>query len=414
MSETICDMPAPGPAFVDTVRSQFPLLARKTRGKTLAYLDSASTTQKPQAVIDAMSKHYVENNANVHRGIYALAEKATSEYEKVRARVASFIHCKPDEVIFTSGTTGAMNLLAYSLQSRLSKGDEIIVSILEHHSNMVPWQELARRTGAVVKYAPLTADGQIDMKKFDSLLSGKTKIVSITHVSNVLGTIVDVKEIVKLAHKHGALVIVDGAQAIAHLEIDIPSLGCDFYAFSAHKMYGPTGVGVLYGRKELLEVLPPPLFGGEMIRTVTVEGSTWNDLPWKFEPGTPNIAGVIGLGAALTYLSSLDRAKMHAHEQAMVNRAVYSLSRIEGVTIFGPQQRAPLVSFAVAGIHAHDIAHVLDKHHVAVRAGHHCAMPLMNALGVEATVRASFGMYTTAEDIDRLIDGVQDAIKVLA
>ena len=381
-----------------TCRKDFPLLK-----SGIIYLDNGATTQKPQAVIDAMNKYYEEENANVHRGIYALSEQATQNYEQAHQIVADFINAQFEEIIFTKGTTESLNLLASSLGKLLQPGDEILLTEMEHHSNIVPWQQVAQERQAILKYIPLTKQGTLDMAKAKQLLTRKTKIVSVAHMSNVLGTINPVKELAQLAHGQGAVIIVDAAQSVPHLPVDVQDLDCDFLAFSGHKMLGPTGIGVLYGKKQLLEKLNPYQFGGGMIKEVTFQHSTWNDLPWKFEAGTPNIAGALGLAAAITYLQKIGMKNVARHGQELVQYALQQLSALPGLTVLGPrEQRGPLVSFTLDGIHPHDIADIAGRNNVAVRAGHHCAMPLHYKLGIAGSTRASFSLYNTKDDIDAL------------
>ncbi len=374
----------------------------------LVYLDSAATTQKPQRVIDRINKYYSEENANVHRGIYTLSEVATIAYEDSRDKVASFIGCSSEEVIFTKGTTESLNLLTKCLE--LQEGDEVVLSVMEHHSNLVPWQQLTKK-GIVVKFIPLKGF-ELDMEAAAKLITSKTRIVSIVHMSNVLGVINDIQRLADLVHFNGGLLIVDGAQSIAHMPINVKDLDCDFFAFSAHKMYGPTGVGVLYGRKELLNGMEPFMFGGDMIKEVKLSGSTWNDLPHKFEAGTPNIAGVIGLGEAVDYLSELGMEKVMKDEEELVT---YFLSKlpVSGVKLIGPiSGRGGVFSFTVEGIHPHDVSEIMNSFNIAVRAGHHCAMPLMKELGVNGTTRVSFGIYTTKEDVDKFFSALEKVKEV--
>ncbi|ERL66435.1 cysteine desulfurase [Schleiferilactobacillus shenzhenensis] len=378
------------------------------------YLDSAATSQKPQAVIDALVHYYTRQNANVHRGVYTLAEQATEAYEQARQAVADFIHAEaPENIIFTRGTTESLNWVATSFGgTHIQAGDEIIITIMEHHSNLVPWQQLALRTGATLRYVDIDAQGLLDMKSFQNMLSPKTKIVAVTQVSNVLGTINPIQEISSLAHAVGAVVVVDGAQSAPHMPVDVQALGADFFAFSGHKMLGPTGIGVLYGKMPLLAEMPPVEFGGEMISKVEKFHTTWADIPWRFEGGTPNIAGAVGLAAAIRYLQGIGLATIRAHEQALTAYALDQLNAIPGLTIYGPpdaQRRGGVVAFTLQGVHPHDLATVLDTQQVAVRAGHHCAQPLMARLGVVATARASFYLYNGQADVDRLVAAVNEA-----
>lgn len=401
---------------VETVRKDFPIFQRTVRGKRLIYLDSAATSQKPQCVIDAEREFYEQYNANVHRGAYLIAEEATAAYESAREKVAKFINApNRDCIVFTRGTTEAINLVAYSWGlANLREGDEILLTEMEHHSNIVPWQLIAERTGAKIKVVPITDDGLLDMDAFERLLTERVKIVAVTHVSNVLGTINPVHEICRKAHEVGAMVLVDGAQAAPHLPVDIQAIGCDFYALSGHKMCGPTGVGALYGRKELLEAMPPFLGGGEMIRTVTFERTTFNDVPYKFEAGTPPIAQAVGLGVAVDYLTKIGIERIRAHEVELVTYALERLREIDDITIYGaapPEQRGGVIAFNIGNIHPHDLATFLDAHGICIRAGHHCAQPLMRRLNVAATARASFYLYNTPDEIDALVEALQQAMR---
>lgn len=401
---------------VEALREQFPIFRRTVRGKRLIYLDSAATSQKPQCVIDAEREFYERYNANVHRGAYLIAEEATTAYEAAREKVAKFINApSKDCIVFTRGTTEAINLVAYSWGwANLREGDEILLTEMEHHSNIVPWQLIAERTGAKIKVVPITDDGLLDMEAFDRLLTERVKIVAVTHVSNVLGTINPVQEICRKAHEVGAVVLVDGAQAAPHLPVDVQAIDCDFYALSGHKMCGPTGSGALYGRKELLEAMPPFLGGGEMIRTVTFERTTFNDVPYKFEAGTPAIAQAIGLGAAVDYLTKIGMERIRAHEVELVAYALEKLREVDSIAIYGaapPEQRGGVIAFNIGDIHPHDLATFLDAHGICIRAGHHCAQPLMRRLGVAATARASFYLYNTPDEIDALVEALHQAAK---
>lgn len=389
------------------LRQDFPVLQQRVHGKPLVYLDNAATTQKPTIVIEAIKEYYESYNANVHRAIHALGERATIAYEAARDKTARFIGApSPDSIIFTKGASEAINLVAYAWgQAHVKEGDEILITPMEHHSNLIPWQQLARRTRATLRYFNLTHDGRLDMSNVDELINANTRIVALTHVSNVLGTINPVEDIAKRAHAVGAICLVDGAQSAPHVPLNVQELGCDFFAFSAHKMCGPTGVGVLYGKPELLNEMDPFLFGGEMIDTVTLEESTWKKAPHRFEAGTPNIAGVIGFGAAIDYLSSIGMDKVLEHEVALTNYCIKRMrAELPDTTIYGPDgARSGLVCFNVAGVHPHDLAQVLDQEGVAIRAGHHCAQPLMRWLGVPATARASMYVYNNEADVDALI-----------
>ncbi len=400
---------------IQKIRKDFPILAQKVHGKPLAYLDNAATTQKPQAVIDALVRYYSETNANIHRGVHLLSEKATAEYEAARGTVKDFIHAShAHEIIFTRGTTESINLVAATLGRQLLKaGDEVLITALEHHSNIVPWQILCQEKGAILKVAPITDAGELIVDEFLKRLTPKTRIVSIVHVSNALGTVNPVKPLVKAAHEAGAVVLVDGAQAVAHIPVDVRALDCDFYAFSAHKLYGPTGVGVLYGKEKILNGMPPYQGGGDMIREVTFEKSTYNDLPYKFEAGTPDISGVIGLAAAIRYLNQWDAEEIFSYEKELVAYATERLKSIGGVQLVGTaSEKVSVVSFVMDVAHPHDIGTILDQEGVAIRTGHHCAMPLMERLNVPATARASFAMYNTRGEVDALASGIEKVRKV--
>lgn len=397
---------------IQKIRADFPILAQEINEKPLAYLDNAATSQKPKQVIAALTHYYEFDNANVHRGVHTLAARATDAYESARCKVAKFIHAREvAEIIFTRGTTSAINLVVDSYaEANIEAGDEIVISYLEHHSNLIPWQQLAKRKGAVLKYIELEEDGTISVEQAKKTIDEKTKIVALAHVSNVLGTITPIKEIAAIAHQFGAVILVDGAQAVPHMEVDVVDLDADFYAFSGHKMMAPTGIGALYGKRELLDAMEPTEFGGEMIDFVELYDSTWKELPWKFEAGTPIIGGAIALGAAIDYLAEVGLANIHAHEQALASYAIEEMSKIEGITIYGPKdasKRCGLVTFNLEGAHPHDIATILDEDGIAIRAGHHCAQPLMKWLDVSSTARASFYIYNTKEEIDALIDGLK-------
>ncbi|MBC2134522.1 cysteine desulfurase [Listeria innocua] len=397
---------------IQKIRADFPILDQEINEKPLAYLDNAATSQKPKQVIAALTHYYEFDNANVHRGVHTLAARATDAYESARSKVAKFIHAREvAEIIFTRGTTSAINLVVDSYaEANIEAGDEIVISYLEHHSNLIPWQQLAKRKGAVLKYIELEEDGTISVEQAKKTIGEKTKIVALAHVSNVLGTITPIKEIAAIAHQFGAVILVDGAQAVPHMEVDVVDLDADFYAFSGHKMMAPTGIGALYGKRELLDAMEPTEFGGEMIDFVELYDSTWKELPWKFEAGTPIIGGAIALGAAIDYLAEVGLANIHAHEQALASYAIEEMSKIEGITIYGPKdasKRCGLVTFNLEGAHPHDIATILDEDGIAIRAGHHCAQPLMKWLDVSSTARASFYIYNTKEEIDALIDGLK-------
>ena len=393
------------------IRKQFPILDQEVNGHPLVYLDSAATSQKPQVVIEALEKYYREYNSNVHRGVHTLGTRATDGYEGAREKVRKFINASAtEEIIFTKGTTASINLVAASYgRKHIQKGDEIVISLMEHHSNIIPWQQLALQTGATLKYLPLQEDGTISLDDAKEIITPNTKIVSVMHVSNVLGVINPIKELAELAHNNGAVMVVDGAQGAPHIKIDVQDLNCDFYALSGHKMCGPTGIGVLYGKKHLLEEMPPIEFGGEMIDFVDLYDSTWKELPWKFEGGTPIIAGAIGLGAAIDFLESIGLENIEKHEHKLAAYALKRMSEIEGLTIYGPMdasKRAGVITFNLDDVHPHDVATVLDAEGIAVRAGHHCAQPLMRWLKASATARASFYLYNTEDDIDRLVEGL--------
>jgi len=395
---------------VQAVREQFPILRRMIHGHPLIYLDSAASSQKPEMVISAITRYYREINANVHRGVYTISEEATEAYENARRKVARFIGAQsPREVIFTRNATEAINLVAYSWgRANLRPGDEILLTEIEHHSNLVPWQLIGKQTGAQLRFVPVADNGLLEIDKLDELLTERTRLVAFTAMSNVLGTITPVEEIVRRAHAVGALALVDGAQSVPHLSVNVQALDCDFLAFSGHKMCGPTGIGVLYGKRRLLEEMPPFLGGGDMIRSVHLYESTWNDLPWKFEAGTPAIAQGVGLGAAVDFLTELSMEAVRDHEREVTEYALEALSEVDGLTLYGPpaDQRGGVISFNLAGIHPHDVASILDREGIAVRAGHHCAQPLMERLGVHATTRASFYVYNTREEADRLVEAL--------
>jgi cysteine desulfurase / selenocysteine lyase len=391
-------------------RGDFPILDRIVNGQRLVYLDSAASSQKPRTVIEAMSQYYATSHANVHRSIHTLGEEATALYELARDRVQRFIGAASrEEVVLTRGTTDGINLVADAIGRTLTAGDEILITDLEHHSNIIPWQMAARGRGATVRSIPVTADGRLDLDAYERLLGPRTRVVAFAHVSNVLGTIVPVAEVAARARRAGAITVVDGAQAAPHLPLDMSALGCDFYTFSSHKMLGPTGIGVLWGRREALEALEPTRGGGEMIKEVWIDRARWNDLPWRFEPGTPPIAEAVGLMAAVEYLEKLGMARVAEHERALARQTVEVLSVIPGVKVYGPPatvDRGAVVAFSVEGLHPHDVAALLDQEGIAVRAGHHCAQPLMRGLGITGTARASFSVYTSSEDISLLAHAV--------
>jgi len=394
---------------IKDIRKQFPILDQEVNGHPLIYLDSAATSQKPLPVIEALTKYYREYNSNVHRGVHTLGTKATDGYENAREKVRQFIHAKStQEIIFTRGTTTALNMVAQSYgRAYLQEGDEIVISYMEHHANIIPWQQVAKETGAKLKYIPLQEDGTISIKDVNETVTNQTKIISLAMVSNVLGTINPIKEIAEIAHKNGAVMVVDAAQGAPHMKIDVQDLNVDFLAFSGHKMCAPTGIGVLYGKKELLEKMEPVETGGEMIDFVGLYESTWKELPWKFEAGTPIIAGAIGLAAAIEFLEDIGLDHIEEYEHKLAQYALEKISNIEGITIYGPKERAGLVTFNIEDVHPHDVATVLDAEGIAIRAGHHCAQPLMKWLNVSATARASFYLYNTEEDIDKLANAIQ-------
>lgn len=392
----------------------FAILKQRVNDEPLTYLDNAATAQKPQQVIDALTHFYQHDNANVHRGVHTLAERATEQYEAARAKVQHFIHAvEPAEIIFTKGATDGLNLVASTYgAANVHAGDEIVISIMEHHSNLIPWQQLALKKHATLKYIELTADGELDLTDAAAKITDQTKIVAVTHASNVLGTITPLKQLAKLAHQHGAVIVGDGAQAAPHIPVDVQDLDVDFYAFSGHKMMGPTGIGVLYGKRALLDATEPYQYGGEMIDFVNRYDSTWTELPWKFEAGTQNIAGAIGLGAAIDYLQGIGMDQVVAHEQKLVHYLLPKMVARDYLEVYGPHDPAKhtgVIAFNIKGIHPHDVATALDMDGVAVRAGHHCAQPLMKALHQVATARASFYLYNTQADADRLLNAIQEA-----
>lgn len=407
----------PAPLDVPRLREDFPILRQRIRGKPLVYLDNAATSQKPQAVIDAMTHFYAAENANIHRGVHYLSERATAAYDGVREKVARFINAASiQEVIFTRGTTDGINLVAQSYgRTMLKPGDDIVITAMEHHSNIVPWQLLCEQTGAVLRAAPFNQAGELDVGAFERLLGDRTKLVALVHLSNALGTINPVKQLVSLAHERGIPVLVDGAQSAPHLRVDVQELGCDFFVFSGHKLYGPTGVGVLYGREQLLERMPPYQGGGDMIATVTLERSTWAPLPAKFEAGTPMIAQVIGLGAALDYVRKLGLEAIAEWEHQLLSYATEQVGDLEGIRLIGTaKKKASVLAFDLAGVHPHDVGTILDDEGIAIRAGHHCAQPVMQYYGVPATARASFAFYNTRAEVDALTAGLIRVKKMFA
>ncbi len=402
---------------VNKVRADFPLLQQQVNGKPLVYLDNGATSQKPQAVIDELVRYYTTENANVHRGVHTLSQVATEDYEGARAKLRQFLNAKDDhEIIYTRGTTEGINLVAHSYgRHNIGPGDEIIVSNMEHHSNIVPWQILCEEKGSVLRVVPIDDSGELLLDEYEKMLSPRTKLVSITHVSNALGTIVPVQQIIALAHAQSIPVMLDGAQAVPHMPVDVRALDCDFYVFSGHKLFGPTGIGVLYGKAEMLDAMPPFHGGGEMIKSVTFEKTIYNDLPYKFEAGTPNIAGAIGLGAAVDYVQSIGFDNFGAHEHELLEYGTKALESIGGVRIIGTSsKKAGILSFVLENVHPHDIGTILDAEGIAVRTGHHCAQPVMERFQIPATARASLAMYNTKDDIDALVRGIDRVIEVFS
>lgn len=400
---------------VEAVRKNFPILNREVQGKPLVYLDSAATSQKPQSVIDTLVRYYSVSNANVHRGVHTLSQEATDEYEGARSKVREFINASDDaEIIFTRGTTEGINLVAQTLGlNRVNEGDEVIISNMEHHSNVVPWQMLCETRGANLKVIPINDDGELLMDEYEKLINPRTKLVSVVHLSNALGTINPAKDIVAIAHQHGVPVLLDGAQSAPHMAVNVRDLDCDFYAFSGHKLYGPTGIGILYGKREILESMRPYQGGGDMIKSVTFEKTLYNDLPYKFEAGTPNIAGAIGLGAAIDYVNSIGIDRIAAYEQLLLEYGTEQLEAIERLQIIGnAHDKGGVLSFLLEGIHPHDIGTVLDTQGIAIRTGHHCTQPLMQRFQIPATARASFAFYNTKSEIDALVEGINKTFEV--
>lgn len=402
---------------VQKIKNDFPIFNRLIQGKPLVYLDNAATTQKPKAVIDTLVDYYSNHNANIHRGIHTLAEEATTMYEAAREKIAKFIGATSNrEIVFVRNTTEAINLVAYSWgRTNLKSGDEIILSESEHHSNIVPWQLIAAEKGVKLLFIPIDTEGYLDLEYFKKILSPKVKLVSLVHISNVLGTINPIKELARLTHDAGALILVDAAQSVPRMSIDVQDLGCDFLVASGHKMLAPTGIGFLYARQDLLEKMPPFLGGGDMIREVYLDHSQWNDIPWKFEAGTPSIADAIALGAAVDYLSELGMDNIFEHEKELTDYALSQLSNLSDLRIYGPkttEQKTGVISFSLKGIHPHDVAQILDEEGIAIRSGFHCAMPLHQKLNIPATCRASFYIYNTKEDIDKLVEGIEKAVKI--
>ncbi len=405
------------PFDVARVRADFPILHQEVRGRPLVYLDSAATTQKPQAVIDALVRYYTHDNANVHRGVHALSERSTQAYEGARERIRRFINARDTkEIIFVRGCTEAVNLVAQTFgRSKVGPGDEVLITAMEHHSNIVPWQMLCDKVGATLKMVPVDERGDLRLEQLDALLTERTRILAVTHVSNALGTVNPVKEIVKRAHAKGVPVLLDGAQALQHFRVDVQDLDCDFYALSGHKAFGPTGIGVLYGKASVLESMPPWQGGGDMILTVTMEKTVYNRLPYRFEAGTPDISGAVGLAAALDYIDSVGLDAIAAHDRDLLEYGAQALETIPGLKLLGRgRERSGVLSFIMEDVHAHDVGTILDREGVAIRAGHHCAQPLLSCFGVAATVRASLAMYNTREDIDALVRGLHKVREVFA
>jgi cysteine desulfurase/selenocysteine lyase len=395
---------------VAALRKDFPILSRTVRGRPLVYLDNAATTQKPQCVLEAILAYYRNDNANIHRGVHELSERATEAYEAARGKLRRFLNAEStQEIVFVRGATEGINLVAQSWgRTAVGPGDEIILSHLEHHSNIVPWQMLREEKGALIRVIPVFDDGELDIEAYERMLGPRTKIVAVTHVSNALGTITPVRRIIEMARRWGAAVLIDGAQAVAHLRVDVRELDCDFYVLSGHKLYGPTGIGVLYGKAERLEAMPPYQGGGDMIESVTFERTTYNALPYKFEAGTPHIAGAVGLGAAVDYLEQIGLESIAAHEHELVDYATQALGEVPGLKILGTaREKAAVISFTLEGVHPHDVGTVLDQQGIAVRTGHHCAQPVMERFGVPATTRASFALYNTREEVDALLAGLR-------
>lgn len=400
---------------VVAIRKQFPILNQTVHGKPLVYFDNGATTQKPQSVIDCLTNYYAKENANIHRGVHHLSQEATAAYEQARNTIQSYLGARNNhEIIFTKGTTDSINLVAFSFGSLLQPGDEIIISAMEHHSNIVPWQMLCERVGCVLKHIPLNQDGSLKMEDYAALLTNKTKLVAVTHISNALGTINPVEEIIQKAHEVGAKVLIDGAQSIQHIPVNVVELDCDFYAFSGHKLFGPTGVGVLYGKEDILNAMPPYQGGGDMIKEVTLEKTTYNSLPHKFEAGTPHIAGGIGLGKAFEFIQSLSMDEVVAYEENLLTYATNELQKIEGLKIYGTaKHKTSVISFLVEGTHPYDVGTLLDKMGIAVRTGHHCTQPIMDFYGIPGTIRASFAFYNTLEEVDLLVNALQRILPML-
>ena len=400
---------------LERIRDEFPILDQKINGEDLIYLDNAASTQKPKSVINAIKDYYENDHSNVHRGVHTLSVRATEAYENARAKVAEFLNSpNKHQIIFTKGTTDSVNLIASSVTNLIQEDDEILITSMEHHSNIVPWQELCKRTGAVLKVIPINENGELMIEEYKNMVSEKTKLISVVHLSNTLGTINPIEDIIEFAKSNDVITVIDGAQAAGHLPIDVQKLDCDFYLFSGHKIFGPTGIGVLYGKEEILNKMDPYQFGGEMILKVTFEETTYNDLPHKYEAGTPNIAGAVGIGASIDFINGLDRDLAHEHEMSLHDYALEQLEMIEGVRIIGnSKNKSSIISFVVDGIHPHDIGTIINQKGIAVRTGHHCTMPLMDFYGIPGTVRASFSIYNNHSEVDKLIDAIKLAIKML-
>jgi len=400
---------------LERIRDEFPILDQQINGEDLIYLDNAASTQKPKSVINAIKDYYENDHSNVHRGVHTLSVRATEAYENARAKVAEFLNSpNKHQIIFTKGTTDSVNLIASSVTNLIQEDDEILITSMEHHSNIVPWQELCKRTGAVLKVIPINENGELMIEEYKNMVSEKTKLISVVHLSNTLGTINPIEDIIEFAKSNDVITVIDGAQAAGHLPIDVQKLDCDFYLFSGHKIFGPTGIGVLYGKEEILNQIDPYQFGGEMILKVTFEETTYNDLPHKYEAGTPNIAGAVGIGASIDFINGLDRDLAHEHEMSLHDYALEQLEMIEGVRIIGnSKNKSSIISFVVDGIHPHDIGTIINQKGIAVRTGHHCTMPLMDFYGIPGTVRASFSIYNNHSEVDKLIDAIKLAIKML-
>ena len=399
----------------EKIREEFPILDQKINGEDLIYLDNAASTQKPKAVINAIKDYYENDHSNVHRGVHTLSVRATEAYENARGKVTEFLNSPNNhQIIFTKGTTDSINLIASSITSLINKNDEILITAMEHHSNIVPWQELCKRTGAILKVIPINKDGEILINDFKDMISAKTRLISVVHLSNTLGTINPIEDIIKIAKSHDVITVIDGAQAAGHLPIDVQKLDCDFYLFSGHKIFGPTGIGVLYGKEEILNRIDPYQYGGEMILKVTFKETTYNSLPHKFEAGTPNIAGAVGIGASIDFINGLDRDLCHEYEMSLHDYALNQLEQIDGIRIIGKSShKSAIISFVIDGMHPHDIGTIINQKGIAVRTGHHCTMPLMDFYEIPGTVRASFSIYNNHSEIDKLIDAIKLAIKML-